>query len=102
MTAVSAVSLTSGSLAFLTALWEIRRLPEMRVRAYYAFYVLDYGFIAITMVAVQFPPAASSAFGASAAMHGWMWWKRRPPRKRRPSKVLATIRDLGHRLAVTS
>jgi hypothetical protein len=34
---------------------------------------------------------------------GWCWhraWVNRPPRRRKPSKVLARVRDLGHRLAV--
>lgn len=32
----------------------------------------------------------------------WCLWKGRKPRQRKPSKVLGFIRDLGHRLVVTS
>jgi hypothetical protein len=41
-------------------------------------------------------------YGVGAAIMAWIWWHRRPPRKRRPSKTLAAIWDLGHRLVVTS
>ena len=40
-----------------------------------------------------------------AAISGWLaWlaWTRRPPRRRRPSRVAGWIRDLGHRLVVGS
>ena len=40
------------------------------------------------------------ADGITAAWWGHNAWKRRPPRKRKPSKVAASIRDLGHRLVL--
>lgn len=35
-----------------------------------------------------------------AAYYLWRWWRRRPPRKRRASRALSAVRDLGHRLTV--
>lgn len=40
--------------------------------------------------------------GGLAAWLAWTIWSRRPPRKRRESKVLGRIRDLGHRLVVSN
>lgn len=39
---------------------------------------------------------------AIAGWHAWDMWRRRPPRKRRESRVLGHIRDLGHRLVVSN
>lgn len=38
------------------------------------------------------------AWAAVAAVFAWTWWRRRPPRKRKESKTMARVRDLGHRL----
>lgn len=37
---------------------------------------------------------------ALAGVIAWVAWRKRPPRRRRPSKVAAKVRDLGHRLVV--
>jgi hypothetical protein len=42
---------------------------------------------------------------ANASFAGWfayLAWKRRKPRQRKPSKVAGVVRDLGHRLVVSS
>lgn len=49
----------------------------------------------------EFPPGIA-ACGGFAAWAAYMAWKRRKPRQRRPSKVAGMVRDLGHRLVVTS
>lgn len=43
---------------------------------------------------------AAGAWASVAGITAWMAWRKRPPRKRKPSKVLATVRVLAHRLIV--
>lgn len=38
---------------------------------------------------------------ALAGVYAWLAWKHRNRKDRKPSKVLAKVRDLGHRLVVT-
>lgn len=40
-------------------------------------------------------------WATSAGLHGWMAWKQRKPRQRKPLKVTGRVRDLGHRLVTT-
>lgn len=49
----------------------------------------------------DFPPGVFVAAGFSAWC-AYKAWKRRKPRQRKPSKVAGMVRDLGHRLVVTS
>lgn len=35
-----------------------------------------------------------------AAIAAWLAWRKRPPRRRKPSKVLGRIRVLAHRLVI--
>jgi len=92
------INLVFGTIALGTSLWEVRQ--PTGPASWLGFRAVMFGGAAICLT-IQFP-AASAAYGSAAAINAWMWWKRRPPRKRRPSKALATIRDLGHRLVVTS
>lgn len=40
--------------------------------------------------------------GGFAGWFAYLAWKRRKPRHRKPSKVAGMVRDLGHRLVVTT
>jgi hypothetical protein len=47
-------------------------------------------------------PMTMTARGGFSAWLAYKAWKRRKPRQRKPSKALGMVRDLGHRLVVTS
>lgn len=93
-----AVNTTFGTIALGTALWEIRR-PNFSARIC-GIYAIVFGASSIGLF-IEYLTAAL-AYGSAGAIYAWLWWHRRPPRQRRPSKTLAAIRDLGHRLVVTS
>jgi len=77
--------------------WCDRSVPcSARPAAFWSVWIVAW-YIPV-MLAGQF---ASMSIGAGFA--GWfayLAWKRRPPRKRKPSKVAARIKDLGHRLVL--
>lgn len=51
------------------------------------------------VAAGQWRPAAIQTI--LVAINVWLAWKTRPPRrKRRPSRVAARVKDLGHRLVI--
>lgn len=50
--------------------------------------------------AVDGNQAMAAVRAALAGVIAWIAWRKRPPRRRRPSKVAAKVRDLGHRLVV--
>jgi hypothetical protein len=58
--------------------------------------------LAIVSGVISHRPLAMVAYGALAAWLAYHAWKRRKPRQRKPSKVGARVRDLGHRLVVSA
>jgi membrane protein implicated in regulation of membrane protease activity len=90
--AFTAVCALLSALPFVTGRW--RYVP----RRYLAGGAAYNGGMVAGMMLSRTPTYQLVMFGTVAALYAWAWWKRRPPRKRRESKSLARIRDLGHRL----
>lgn len=43
---------------------------------------------------------AAAIHSGTVGMLTWLWWRNRPPRQRKPSRLTGIVKDLGHRLAV--
>lgn len=67
-----------------------------------AFWAAWYATLAIINMVSNDVPLTTAADGGFAAWCAYLAWKRRKPRQRKPSKALGMVRDLGHRLVVTS
>jgi membrane protein implicated in regulation of membrane protease activity len=96
---INAIQTFFALMALAISLWEL--LDPTWPKNTVAFYAVLWGMAAIVNM-VNGCPIPGVLFGAAAAIQAWLWWQKRPPRNRRPSKTLATIRDLGHRLVVAS
>jgi hypothetical protein len=91
-------ALTNATLwAGLWALDRIARLPVPIL----ILEVCIFGFTALACLASSLP-ASMAASGGCAAWCAYHAWKRRKPRHRKSSKVGGLVRDIGHRLVVTS
>lgn len=93
--ALLALSSTAGVVTYI-----VERCIIRAGVAYYA--VVSFGLLVhaswLFGVGVRAGAGVDLAGSAIAALlAGWLW-RRRPPRKRRPSKVAGRVRDLGHRL----
>lgn len=109
MSAVSTASLwTGGAVLFaaaVTASTVMYIVDRCIVRAAAAYYAgLSFGFLAHAAWMFRVGEHAAAVVYLVGAVIGaalaWLFWRKRPPRKRRPSKIAARVRDLGHRLVV--
>lgn len=97
LAAVAAVGLTASVVTYV--------LERCILRAGAVYYgTLSVAFLVMTAWQIGGGELANAGvFLASSAVTGWIahvLWRNRGKRKRRPSKVAARVRDLGHRLAV--
>lgn len=77
------------------------KLPWMRSGpTWYTFWAIWFAWLAVMNAIGMGRMPVAIAWAALAGANAWLAYKQRPPRKRKPSKVAARIRDLGHRLAV--
>jgi hypothetical protein len=83
------------------AFWVIDKRQPWSARTL-TFWAAWYANLAITNMAFGFWLCTTLADGGFAAWCGYHAWKRRKPRQRKPSKVGARVRDLGHRLVVSA
>jgi len=81
--------------------WLADRLDPIPARwmASWAAFVWFWAVVDLLATDKQLTFVTEGAFAAWLAYHAW---KRRKPRQRKPSKALGMVRDLGHRLVVTS
>jgi hypothetical protein len=82
-----------GTLAALAGYWDFAT-PYGRAMG-----VVEALIFAPSIPAFWFHPSVPAGLMSVADSIWWyLIWKNRPPRKRKPSKVLAKIKDLGHKL----
>jgi hypothetical protein len=95
------IALSLVVLAIWAAYVIIDRIQPWSLRLL-AFWATWYATLAVINMLSADAPLTTAADGAFAAWCAYLAWKRRKPRQRKPSKVAGMVRDLGHRLVVTS
>lgn len=82
------------------AFWIVDRHLKPFTSRELGFWACWYSATAIWCLSSGDNPVTMLAGGAFAGWCAYHAWKRRKPRQRKPSKVGARVRDLGHRLVV--
>ena len=92
--AVAVTFCSIGTLIDLRFTW-MRSGPR-----WYTFWAVWFGWLAVANAVAMGDMPVAIAWAALSGANAWLAFKQRPPRKRKPSKVAARIRDLGHRLVL--
>jgi len=97
--AVDLASATITAVVWL-AYWLIDQRKRWPARTL-GFWACWYAVIAAWNTIDNVAPVTTLMDGGFAGWCAYHAWKRRKPRQRKPSKVGARVRDLGHRLVVS-
>jgi hypothetical protein len=82
------------------ALWTLDRVAHLDAPVLTVMALVD-GTLAFALMSSD-RIASTATCGGMAVWCAYHAWKRRKPRQRKPSRAAGMVRDLGHRLVVTS
>ncbi len=88
--------------AFVWVVWLITIRSSPLSAVWFGFWSVWYTVLALWALIDGDRPTTMMVQGAFAAWLAYHAWNRRKPRKRKPLGVPGRVRDLGHRLVVTS